>query len=127
MTEQEQSRQRRKTRWMIGLLSAVTIGLVVWYSIFLFDQIEMLNQNRGDSVFVQVTPGVNGSQVYNGDRDNSAAYDEGDTSLSLNENQASWYNGVIPNAPNQLEKPLHSRSFIQALYEWSRLKLSDSR
>lgn len=127
MTEQEQSRQQRETRWMIGLLSVVTIGLVIWYSIFLFDQIEMLNQNADDSLFVQVTPGVNGSQVYNGDRGNAAVYDESDTLLSLNESQTSWYNDMIHNTPNQLEKPLHSRSFIQVLYEWSRLKWSEFR
>ncbi|WP_411350097.1 hypothetical protein [Paenibacillus sp. WLX2291] len=125
MAEQEENRQQRKTWWTIALLSILTTGLVIWYSLFLFDGIAMLNRDVNNALFIQATPGVSGSQVYQGEVDDMS-YDGQDTSLSLHEDKASWYNGIIYTTPAQLEKPLHSSSLIQMLYEWSRLKLNDS-
>ncbi|WP_411346578.1 hypothetical protein ACE3MZ_11570 [Paenibacillus sp. WLX1005] len=128
MAGREQTTQQRKTWWMIGLLSILTIGLVIWYALFLFDGIKILNRNVDHALFVQATPSTDSSQVYNGD-EASMPYD-GDrqsTSLSQDQDKVFWYDGSIYTTPAQLEKPLHNSSFIQTLYEWSRLKLHESR
>lgn len=126
--EREQTTQRRKTWGMIGLLSILTTGLVIWYALFLFDGIKILNRNVDHALFVQATPNMDSSQVYNEDEDRLLYNGDGqDASLSRHQDEVSWYDGIMYTTPAQLEKPLHSSSFIQTLYEWSRLKLNESR